>query len=744
MLEMFGSASRSKIKETVVNPIFDDIIDDVCDLGSSRERSTTQIRSMDNSSLMVALEVLRDCQNNNQQTTPSSQRTLWERALHTKLRKDQAAVLIQRAFRVHESKKIVRVKKRWDLLRNACRPMMKQRVSELRDVYDKCGLVDKQDWVTAVDLEQHASKSCRVSYTIQRVLMFVVPLFSVSAWQFIPIAEYDEKWEDEHYDVFLIYYYFWLASCCLFFLPLYENIVEIRTSTVIILSAVFPVLVVSLHASLYVARGTAFWGSCLESSVVHLAVSVLGLVLIVGYVVISVLTKVRRAEAELSAKKQQFVNLGEIDVSGDGEASEKALVRSLSDLTKVYTIPDTAEYEEGILRHANSASDILNEVDSFHRAKDEDGGPRVSPKTKPESPATIKRRESVARIQRGENLARHKKSKQRRASMLHFDRHAKKRIEKAAHGFVQRKMKQVLWTTITIAWAAMFFWSLSLYTAFFVTYAHEDFTRLILTGVFHLMTKFFEVTCLVLAEEADVTHLQTYAPGHAAQALRANRNYDNYSLWRLSHRMSFAVVAYKRSFYVSLFAEATDIWSFLSMALASLLATVSIQSVVTSERFHNIVSKYLKRRTFASMAKEFRLNNVIDAWTTVLFYFIFVVFFIAAKLTDNKHAYPYKSHSSKNWDTIGFLGLYSVFTVIGCFFTYMYHQKVLPATDESDSLHLLFSLEDKKLFISVITILIHIGMDPYYSLAVNNMSNVLPCSANVSSGSSSTNSTTAS
>ena len=71
------------------------------------------------------------------------------------------------------------VLKNWDMLRNACRPMMKQRVSELREVYDKCGLVDKQDWVTVVDLEHHGVRHHKINYTMQRVLMFVVPAFAV-------------------------------------------------------------------------------------------------------------------------------------------------------------------------------------------------------------------------------------------------------------------------------------------------------------------------------------------------------------------------------------------------------------------------------------------------------------------------------------------------------------------------------------------------------------------------------------
>ena len=52
--------------------------------------------------------------------------------------------------------------------------------------------------------------------------------------------------------------------------------------------------------------------------------------------------------------------------------------------------------------------------------------------------------------------------------------------------------------------------------------------------------------------------------------------------------------------------------------------------------------------------------------------------------------------------------------------------KVFPQ-ESGDGIEILFKLEDRKLFLSVTAILLHIGMDPYYSLAVNNMSSELPC-----------------
>ena len=104
-------------------------------------------------------------------------------------------------------------------------------------------------------------------------------------------------------------------------------------------------------------------------------------------------------------------------------------------------------------------------------------------------------------------------------------------------------MKQIFWTAITATWAATCFWVLSIFSAFFVTYAKGSNTnRLILTGVFHFLTKFFEVSGLVLAEEADVIALHTAAPGHLLSKVRKHNRYDNYALWRLSHRMAFCFI----------------------------------------------------------------------------------------------------------------------------------------------------------------------------------------------------------
>ena len=621
-----------------------------------------------------------------------------------------SAIVLQRFCRRASAKQFYNSRKNWALLRNACRPVMKERVKHLREVYEKHGLVNKEDWSTLIDLEHDATGHLKISYSMQRLLMFIVPLVVVACWQFIPIASYENKWENKHYGHFLVYYYMWLVSCCIFFLPLYSTVIEISSKTTLILSVLFPTIVVGLHSFVFLVRGnTAFWGSCLESSVVHLLISVLGLVLIVGYVVLTVLDKVKRSLWELKKKKNQFLEFA-------GEEKPFSRRCSLNDLSKADVIPDTVEYEEAIMRHASYSHDILTEAHTFHLL-------RHVEKRSSFSPAKV--------AETRKSAIRHA------AAMLRFDRHAQMRIEKAARGFTVRKLRQVVWVTITIVWAATFFWCLSLYTAFFATFSHEYGIKLVLTGVFHLMTKLFEVTCLALAEKADVIQLQTYAPGRAVQALRANRKYDNYSLWRLSHRMSFALVAYKRSFYVMLFAEATDLTSFLYMALASLVTTVVIQAFVTSRNFHEFISRYFKRRTFESMACEFHLNNLIDISTTALFYALFFFFFIAAKFTDNRHVYPYVSYASKSWDTVVFLGLYSVFTILGCIATYFHHQQIYPEVQESRSrrVQLLFSVEDKKLFVSVITIFIHIGMDPYYSLAINNMSQVLPCSGDRSNSS---------
>ena len=48
----------------------------------------------------------------------------------------------------------------------------------------------------------------------------------------------------------------------------------------------------------------------------------------------------------------------------------------------------------------------------------------------------------------------------------------------------------------------------------FSTLAFDNEARFYLSGIFFLMTKFFEVTGGIISEEADVVAIKTHAPGH--------------------------------------------------------------------------------------------------------------------------------------------------------------------------------------------------------------------------------------
>ena len=692
----------------MVREIVVDVVEGAWDATEFRERATSATMELNNNGLLLALHSIEKEEGKGLEKdeitvelgtirgSKSRRKSIVLAALAMQSNQEMAAVMIQRCYRTHYTKKKVKAKRHWKTLKEAVLPMMKQRVSDLRGVYDNCGLVDPMDWVAVVEVER--THLAHLSFAQQQGVMFVVPLVALSLWFFIPIGGYETGWQNSHYMWFLVYFFVWLVSACLFFFPLFELVVEIPFRLVVLLSMVFSASLILVHAIIFFARGSnAFWQTCLASSLVHFAITTIGLIEMVGFVVGLVIWKVKKAEELLHGKKDVVLD----DIERDALPTPASISDTLSSLAYSPTVDE--HFQKSILRHAASDPNLLA------------AGKKEARLAKASSS-----------IQKGLEIAKTRRNKRRRSSMMHFDIKAKERIEKASHGFVTRKLKQVLWTTLAISWAACFFWCLSIYSAFFVTHANDNFNKVILTGVFHFMTKFFEVTCLLLAEEADVCQLQTYAPGHALEALRADRNYDNYGLWRLSHRMSFALVAYKRSFYVTLFAEATDIASFLSMGFAALGATVCIQMLVTSRRFHNIVSQYLKRRSYESMAREFRLQNAIDGSTTILYFFVFLVFFVIAKNTENAHVYPYLAHSKKNWDTVLFLLLYTVLTVIGCYLTYIYHNKALPQNG-GDGIAILFKLEDRKLFLSVTTILLHIGMDPYYSLAVNNMSLELPC-----------------
>lgn len=265
--------------------------------------------------------------------------------------------------------------------------------------------------------------------------------------------------------------------------------------------------------------------------------------------------------------------------------------------------------------------------------------------------------------------------------------------------------------------------------SFFSTLASNNEARFYLSGIFFLMTKFFEVTGGIISEEADVVAIQTHAPGHQVEAIRTLRTYNNYGLWRLTHRMSFVFIAFKRSFYLSLFVEVEDIWAFFSTGLAAAIGSVASQILVTSHTFYKFQTECigLKRRKYESMAREYRLTNLIDGFSAMVYYCIFVLYFMIAKVTENKHVYPYVHHASKPWSVLLYSGLYTFFVLVGTCLSYLYQERVLPKSESGYNVRVIFEFDDKRLFLACIMILTHVGFDPYFSLATNNMSSRLPC-----------------
>jgi hypothetical protein len=613
-----------------------------------------------------------------------------------------AVMKVQSVFRMHKARKTAHIKQCWKIMRTSAKPAMEKRLRELRHIYDHSNLIDNLDWTHNTDTFHTPN------FKNQTLLMFFVPIVVVGLWICFPIAAHEDAYQDKHYGLFLVYWFFWLMSAVFFFFSMFELIVKLSFPEKTVLACMMSGVCVSVHAIVYAARGsTSFWDNCLDSSMFHFVITSIGLFQILFYIGWKIINEVKKAEKHIQKRQSAVIkdryNAWNMDQPTDALGDVRGILSKTP-----------SETESRILHHAEECLD----VEKRHNSN--------KPNRK------VSRRVSAAQ-RRGEELARKKAHKRRRHSMIAFDFEAKSRVKVASRVFVNKKMKQIFWTAITATWAATCFWVLSIFSAFFVTYAKGSNTnRLILTGVFHFLTKFFEVSGLVLAEEADVIALHTAAPGHLLSKVRKHNRYDNYALWRLSHRMAFCFIAFKRSFYISLFAEATDLTSFVAMGFGSLFATVITQFVLSSKRFHDFIIIYLERRSYPSMGCEFKLNNIIDGFTTVMYFTVFVVFFIIAKQTNNGNVYPYFAHSGKDWDVVFFLFLYAVFTVAGNFMFGKYLQKVIPNTDANVDLGILFKLQDRRLFLSIIIIGLHVGMDPYYSLAVTNMSHRLPCDADAS------------
>ena len=110
------------------------------------------------------------------------------------------------------------------------------------------------------------------------------------------------------------------------------------------------------------------------------------------------------------------------------------------------------------------------------------------------------------------------------------------------------------------------------------------------------------------------------------------------------------------------------------------------------------------------------------------------------KATENKSIYPYLAHSEKGLEyTVAPVSLYRIYRCRVLIYSTCTYKTVMSDVDMVTYLKILFQMQDKHLWIAVIFILVHVGMDPYYSLAVTNMSRTLPCEAAPTSGLNSSN-----
>ena len=604
----------------------------------------------------------------------------------TSMTEERAAILVQTQYRKLKAKRKVRVKMLWSNLKKEAQPLMKERVHQLRSVYDTSSLVENDGFMQ--------NSRVLMGFQKQVIIMCLTPVIVVALWLGFPTAAYEEKFTDKHYVYFLLFWFVWMLSACFFFFSLFGLVISIPLKQQLAFSMLFSAVCVLIHVLIFVSKGgTTFVDTCLDASLLHFAVTVAGVAQFLLFVGFKIFTQVKHAEANIQTKQAQFVSQHIQDAVLHPE--KKLGPQSLSSMNaSMLDVRQANGFQAEIFNYADAGRGIDEMVSKEIR--------RLAPSQK-----------------------RHK---QRRKSMEVFDEHAKARISVASKTFLVQKLKQAMFTTLSAVWAAVLFWCLSIFSAFFVTHASDPSAKAVLTIVFYALCIVFEVVGLSLAEHADVIALSTQNPGHAVRQLRASNQYDNYYMWRLSHRMTVTFIAFKRSFYMLLFAEAVDLTSFIAMGFASLLVTIIIKVIASSQLLHFYISKVMTLRTYPSMGKEFMLRNQVDAFATLIFFLVFVLFFVIAKTTGNKHIYPYLQHSEKHWDLLGFLGMYTLFTLAGCSVFEKYLVHVVPDVDERVDLRVLFCLQDKKLYLSVVAILIHVGMDPYYSVSLTNLSRQLPCS----------------
>ena len=645
------------------------------------------------------------------------------------LNEESAAILVQSKFRQHKAKTFVRRKQFWHVMQKGALPLMHERVRQMRAVYDHSGLVK----------DAGHDKVHTITFKKQVQRMGVLPAIVVSLWLAFPMAGYDSKFENRHYSLFLIFWFCWLLSACFFFFSFFNLVIQIKYRVQMILGPLFSCICVLTHVIIFYSRGgDTFFDTCIGSSFFHLCITIIGVIQILTFVIYRIVTQVQRAEKSIQTKQKAAIVEARVGTSVKGKVDTSRFGATVNTDTPstTFEIDDNKTVFEAHIMHFGTEGHQMDKKTQLHLHGLQDNKRK-------------KHRAKVApvldtQIPLDEQLSRpdfsSKRLKKRRDTLKRFDDHARVRVSVASRVFLRQKILQMVLTALTATWAAVFFWCLSIFTSYFVTYANDPQLKVVLTLVFHFMTKFFEVTGLMVAGRADLIALNTLHPGHALEHMQSTNEYNNYSAWRLSHRMSVVFISFKRSFYISLFAEAVDLVSFVSMGFASLVATVSTKMLVSSRRFHHVVSKRSKRRRdYNSMGKEHMFNNLVDGFASIVFYIMFVSFFVITKATENKSIYPYLAHSEKDWSILLLLFLYTAFTVVGCYLFHVYLQNVMSDVDMVTYLKILFQMQDKHLWIAVIFILVHVGMDPYYSLAVTNMSRTLPCEAAPTSGLNSSN-----
>ena len=104
------------------------------------------------------------------------------------------------------------------------------------------------------------------------------------------------------------------------------------------------------------------------------------------------------------------------------------------------------------------------------------------------------------------------------------------------------------------------------------------------------------------------------------------------------------------------------------------------------------------------------------------------------KINNNSTVYTSTTTTKHPATVLGYSGIYTFFVLIGTCLTFLYQEKFLPPSDTGHNVRWLFQFEDRRLYFACIMILAHCGLDPYFALATNNMSDQIPCDQALISG----------